>query len=791
MKTNREIDNNSTKAITEKRESAALNVDIISLLDTVKIATLFLDVDLRVTQFTQEIQRIFNLEDIDVGKKFSSIKSNFPPSTVVRINANARIVLENSETIEDQIIDLKGNYYLLRVSPFVKNDESIEGVIITMNNISLIKEVEAKLDKVNLNYTNLFHSLNAGFIHAKIITDKNNTPIDCEYIDVNQAYSDIHGIQRDKLIGERISKILPNLINDPNQWIQKFSITALEGKNQIISGYISTINKYFEVNTFSPKIGEFACIIFDLTERKNNENKLARYARELDNIQRLTCVGSWSLDLTNGNVTWSEELYHIFKLDKNKAAPNYKRQSQLFTPDSWKILSKAVSDAKAKGTSYELELEMIKANGETGWLLGKGEAVIENGKIIGLRGAAQDITERKLNEVALINAKKKAKDEALANLQKNYFLANMSHEIRTPISSVLGFADLLKEDTLKKHERLKYLEIIDSNSKQILNLVNDIIDISTIESGKLELHYDECDIELLFTNLTLTFEQIKLQRDKPNLKLKPVVSQRTKGLKLKTDVRRLKQILINLIENAIKFSNRGTISYGYETQGDLIKFFVKDEGIGIIKSKQEQIFDSFKQLNYQNKENYGGTGLGLAICKALVTMLGGTITVKSQFYRGSTFEFTLPYQVTNSTCSPEKKSPIEKGEFLKNKSILIAEDNKLIRLLLERILMTTGATIEFAKNGKEAVDYFIKNPHVDLVLLDIRMPKMSGIEALDEILKINPKAKIIMQTAHAMEEEKELCFEKGCIDFISKPIIKKELYRKLNKWVHDTHKTFP
>lgn len=786
MRTRRGIVSNFSEAITSKSESAAQNVDIISLLESAKIATLFLDVDLRVTNFTPGIKSVFNLEDKDVGEKLSSIHSNFPLSTIVRINANARIVLEKSESIEDQIIDLKGNYYLLRVSPFVINNESIEGVIITINNINSIKAIETKLDKLYLNYANLFHSLNEGFIHAKIITDKDNNPIDWEYIDVNQAYLDILGVQRNKLIGKRISKISPDLINDPNQWIQKYGITALEGKKQKISGYVSTINKYFEVNTFCPKPGEFACIIFDLTETKNNEDKLTRYAKELDNIQRLTSVGSWSFDLTTGKVNWSEELYRIFKLDKNETAPTYETQSKLFTPESWKILSEAVLDAQTNGTSYELELEMIKSDGERGWLLGKGEAVKENGKIVGLRGAAQDITERKQNQVDLINAKKKAKDEALANLQKNYFLANMSHEIRTPISSVLGFADLLKEDTLKKDERLKYLEIIDSNSKQILNLVNDIIDISTIESGKLELHYDECDIDLLFTNLTLTFEQIKLQRDKPNLKLKPVESQSLKRLKLKTDVRRLKQILINLIENAIKFSNRGTISYGYEKEGDFIKFYVKDEGIGIIKSKQEKIFDSFKQLNYKNRENYGGTGLGLAICKALVTMLGGTLTVTSEFYRGSTFEFTLPYQVADKTSTPEKKSPIEKGEFLKNKSILIAEDNKLIRLLLERILITTGAKVKFTKNGKEAVDYFIEHPNIDLVLLDIRMPKMSGIEALDEIIKINPKAKIIMQTAHAMEEEKELCFEKGCIDFISKPIIKKELYRKLNKWVHDT-----
>lgn len=768
----------------KNKELTHLTNDLINLLDNTQIATLFLDTELRIRKFTPAIKSIFNLEDNDIGRKLSTFTSNFPPATSKKLIADAKNVLEKLSTVENQVIDLDGNYYMQRVSPFITTDKTIDGVVITINNINSIIEIQNKLEEADSNYSNLFNSLNEGFIHAKILLDKHGNPIDWEYLDVNNAYVEILGKTRDEIIGKRVSDILPNLVNDPKQWIQKYGETALKGKKQTIRGYVQSINKYFEVNTFSPKKGEFACTIFDLTELKQGEEDLRRYARELNSIQRITHVGSWTLNLSNGEVTWSEELYRIFKLDKNLPAPNYEDQSKLFTPDSWETLAQAVSLAHTEGRPYELELRMIKADGEQGWLLGKGEAVKENGKIVGLRGAAQDITKAKENELALISAKKKAEEAALANLQKNYFLANMSHEIRTPISSVLGFADLLRNDSLDKAERLRYLEIIDSNSKQLLNLINDIIDISKIESGKLELHYGACDVDKLLDNLTLTFEQIKLQKDKPDLKLKPVIPKKLKGLNLHTDIRRLEQVLINLINNAIKFSKSGTITYGYKEDGDFIKFYVKDEGMGIPKAKQQEIFDSFRQLNYKNKENYGGTGLGLAICKALVSMLGGEITVESKRYEGSIFEFTVPYKTVKSNTSKKPPLSATKDEFLKDKSILIAEDNKLIRLLLDTILKRTGAKLTFTENGREAVRQFKSDENIDLVLLDIRMPKMSGIEALDLMLKMRPNAKIIMQTAHAMEEEKELCFEKGCIDFISKPILKEELYQKLSKWLN-------
>ena len=894
----------------KNKELTNLSNDVINLLNNTEIATLFLDPYMCIRKFTPAIKDIFNLQNEDIGRKLSTFTSNFDQKTTKKLIADSQTALSKLVSIENQLRDTAGNYYLHRVSPFITSNKTIDGVVITLNNINKIKQVEENLKEEELKYLNLFENLSEAFIHCKIITNNKGESIDWEYLHVNPAYEKLVGLTAEDLVGKRASDILPELIDDPNKWIQKYGITALEGKNQTIEGYVACLDKHLYVNTFSPKQGEFAGTISDFTELKHQEKALIKSEYELNNVQRITHVGSWNFDIATGQVDWTKELYRIYKLDPTKLAPSYETHSKLYQSKSWELLSKAVAKTQKDGTPYDLELQIIKSDGEQGWLRAKGEAVKENGKIVSLRGSAQDITafkeselaltkseyelrnvqrltnvgswtldidsgdltwteelfnmfqldaskraphindhaklftenswrrlsnlikiaqvkgkpyevelefirpngdrgwciahgeavkvdnkivtlrgsvqditKIKENEQALIYAKTEAEKSEQANKYKNFFLANMSHEIRTPISSVLGFADLLRNDQLLKSERLKYIEIIDSNSKQLLNLINDIIDISKIESGELKITYDECNLSQLLENLTLTFEQIKIQKNKSHITLKPVIPKNLKNLTITTDTNRLEQVLSNLINNALKFSEKGTITYGFKKVGDYISFFVEDEGIGIAKHKQKEIFDSFKQINYNTKNNTG-TGLGLAICKAIVSLLGGNISVESKRYKGSTFKFNIPFKSSESIENKSNKIKNRKDQFLKDKTILIAEDNTLIRMLLNAILTKTGAELKFAENGKIALDYFKENPNFDLVLLDIRMPKMSGIEALESILEINPDTKIVMQTAHAMENEKSLCFEKGCVDFLSKPIIKENLYATLEKWIN-------
>jgi two-component system CheB/CheR fusion protein len=766
----------------KNKELTNLSNDVSNLLDNTNIATLFLDTDLRIRKFTPALKEVFNLQEEDLGRPLSIFTSNFNEDTRVSIIEDSKLVLEKLITIEKQVKDKDDNFYLKRISPFITTNKNINGVVITLNNINKLKETEKELADTDLRYHKLFENLNEGFVHAKIITNKDGKPIDWEYLDVNAAFEKQTGLKSEDVVGKRVTKVIPGIENDPANWINILGETALTGKERQFENYSEQLNRYYLVNAFSPKKGEFGITFLDISKLKENEKALLKNEAELERVQEITKVGSWYLDLETNEVEWTYQLYNIYGFDPAKPPPPYTEHQKLFTKESWEKLSAAVENTRKTGVPYDLELEMISNKIPIGWLLAHGEAVKNNdGKTIALRGAAQDITQQKLNEDELINAKRAAE---AANIHKNYFLANMSHEIRTPMNSVLGFSKLLKNDELTNKDRLKYLEIIDSNSKQLLNLIDDIIDVAKIESNEIKMIYKECHIANLINNLEITYNQLKGVKEKAHLTIETFVPKECEDLVIVTDGQRLQQVISNLLNNALKFSEKGTISFGFEVKHNNLKFFVKDEGIGIKKSKLEEIFERFKQINYENNAKYGGTGLGLAICKGIVTLLGGYINVTSEFGTGTLFEFTIPLKLTHlKKADPSIISP-NNQEFLKNKTILIAEDDALIQLLFKVVLKDTGAKILFVNNGKAAVTTYKSTPSIDIVLLDIRMPEMNGVTALDKILKINPEAKIIMQTAYAMPEEKEKCFNKGCVDFLSKPVVKEELFETLFKWLN-------
>lgn len=765
----------------KNKELTNLSNDVTNLLDNTEIATLFLDTDLRIRKFTPALKEVFNLREDDLGRPLSSFTSNFEEITRESIIKDSITVLDNLTTIEKQLKDKDLNYYLFRASPFITSNKKISGVVITLNNINNLKETENELKITEQRFKNLFEHLNASFLHAEIITNKKNVPIDWKFISINPAYENLIGLKSEDVVGNRLLDILPYVKDDPSDWIDTFGTTAITGKEQYIADYNAQNGKHYHVQLFSPSKGEFAATFTDITELRNKTEALSKSESELTRVQEITHVGSWYLDLLSNKVTWTLELYKMYGFDPLLPPPDYTEHAKLFTKKSWETLSQCVETTRNTGIPYELELNMVRENGESGWLWAQGEAVKnENNEIIGLRGAAQDITQQKLNEAELIKAKKIAED---ANNHKNYFLANMSHEIRTPMNGVLGFSELLKNDKLSQKERVKYLEIIDSNSKQLLNLIDDIIDVAKIESNEIKIIYKECQVYNLIQNLKITYNQLKKEKHKKHISIATIIPENYKDLTIVTDPQRLQQVISNLLNNALKFSEKGKISFGYDVEGKHIKFFVKDEGIGIQKSKQNEIFERFKQINYENNAKYGGTGLGLAICKGIVELLDGEISLRSKLNEGTEFEFKIPIKQNQNKKKKIVPKPKIKKSFLKNKTILIAEDDALIQLLFQIVLKQSGAKLIFADTGKIAVETYTETPNIDIVLLDIRMPEMNGIDALEQILKINPEAKIIMQTAYVMPEEKEKCFNKGAVDFLSKPVVKDKLFETLEKWV--------
>ena len=432
-----------------------------------------------------------------------------------------------------------------------------------------------------------------------------------------------------------------------------------------------------------------------------------------------------------------------------------------------------------KAAVYACEYRMRNAGGNYQWFQDVGKIVYKDeGKML-VAGIVSEITERKRIEKQLKEAKLQAE---MANNYKNQFLANVSHEIRTPISGMVGFASLLRKEDLDVETKKLYIDIIESSSKQLLNLVNDIIDISRIEAGELKMSKAPCELHKILKETETLFEQLKHARGKQNLKIRLNLSGKDEALFIVTDPDRLKQILINLIGNALKFTETGGVDFGYELENDRLKFYVSDTGIGMSEDDLKLVFERFKRTEQAHKK-YEGTGLGLAITKGLLDLLGGDISVHSEVGRGSVFTFTIPYEPSKPEQVKSPEEQVTDTERLRGKKILIAEDEKINRMYLEIILKDLPIQIFWARNGLEAVEIFSENRDINLVLMDIKMPLMDGEEAMQKILAWKPGTRIVAQTANALSSDREKYLESGFVDHISKPIDKKQLIRIMEKWV--------
>lgn len=433
--------------------------------------------------------------------------------------------------------------------------------------------------------------------------------------------------------------------------------------------------------------------------------------------------------------------------------------------------------ALAQKRRSEVSYRFVLNDGSVKWVLGQAVPEYDNKKqLIGFVGTITDITELKLYQQEQILLRKKAEE---SDSLKSAFLANMSHEIRTPMNGIIGFSELLKEPDLSGELQQSYIEIIEKSSVRMLNIINDIISISTIESGAVEVNNKDLNINEQHEYLYRFF--------KPEIETKKlaIVFETPLPLKysiLNTDQDKFMSIYTNLIKNAIKYTDKGSIEFGCNIKNEFLEFFVKDTGIGIERERQEAIFERFIQADIEDTMARQGAGLGLSISKAYVEILGGKIWVESEKEKGSVFYFTIPYSIEKT----QKKEPAfinpEIENQIKSLNILLAEDDETSGLLIKIMFEKTNCKILQATNGLEAVELCRNNPNIDLVLMDIRMPKMDGYEATRQIRSFNKEVIIFAQTAHALSSEINKSIEAGCNEHLSKPIIKHELFSIINKY---------
>ncbi len=386
--------------------------------------------------------------------------------------------------------------------------------------------------------------------------------------------------------------------------------------------------------------------------------------------------------------------------------------------------------------------------------------------VIGTVFIARDITEPELNRLELIKAKEKAEE---SDRLKSAFLANMSHEIRTPMNGILGFAGLLKEPDLTGEEQQEFIEIIEQSGVRMLNIINDIISISKVESGQMEVSILETDINEQIDYIN-TFFMPETLKNGVHLSCKKTLTNHQAVIK--TDKEKVYAILTNLVKNSIKFTHTGTIEFGYQKKGNFIEFYVKDTGLGISKEHQEFIFERFRQGSESLNRKYEGAGLGLSISKAYVELLGGKIWVVSEVGKGSTFYFTIPYVPKSEIkiISNHEIFPGIKETTINNLLVLIAEDDEASEKLIAVAIKKFSKEILKVITGDGAVEACRNNPGIDLVLMDIKMPVMDGYEATRQIRKFNTKVIIIAQSAYALTGDHEKAIEAGCNDYITKPM---------------------
>lgn len=522
------------------------------------------------------------------------------------------------------------------------------------------------------------------------------------------------------------------------------------------------------VNGNNQKKPHFIALAHNITERKKTEIALKISEQKLKGIFELANSGILLLDnkgvILMANDWWYKELGYTNEEFKNLSAIDFTFEEDIEISKKW-----AAQLFEGKIDKYQIEKRYKRKDNSLMWVeISISGIKDENNKVVKSIGIVIDITERKKTVQELIIAKEQAEQ---SDRLKSAFLANMSHEIRTPMNGILGFTELLKDPQLSETEQKEYIEIIEKSGTRMLNIINDLINISKVESGLMEISMGETNIN---SQLDYLYTFFKPEAIKKGLHLVEKNQLNSEDSMIKTDREKIYAILTNLIKNAIKFTNSGSVEFGYTLKEKFLEFYVKDTGLGIPEFKKELIFERFRQAHEANSVSYNeGSGLGLTISKAYVEMLGGKIWIESEEGKGSTFYFTIPYIHYKETKKKKEKTDFtDKGneDEINNLKILIVEDDAISKLLITLAVKKYAKEILKVSTGYQAVETCKNNPDIDLVMMDINMPEMGGYEATRKIREFNKEVIIIAQTANGMQSDKEEALAAGCTDYISKPV---------------------
>jgi PAS domain S-box-containing protein len=600
---------------------------------------------------------------------------------------------------------------------------------------------------------------------------------------VNKSFYNMTGYTAEEAIGKKPGQLLqgPETDRDTIKYLAGQIASGKPFSTEILN-YRKNGQKYWlriQGQPIENEKGEttgFFALEEDITKEKESEQ---RFQLVVDNIGD----NFWEHDFRTGVTHFSKSVHTFLGVQTNEAINPQQLWWQSIHPEDLYIVQE--SDRKYKAglsEGHNLEYRVADRAGSLKWVLDRGVVVDKDreGRPLRIIGTHIDISRQKSLESEL----KKAKEDAEASTKaKESFLANMSHEIRTPMNAIMGMSNQLAK-TMLSQEQTFFLDIIRSSTDNLLVIINDILDLSKIEAGKLSLESIGFELPKVVDH---AMQVLMHKAEEKGLLLTNPVSDSRISPVLLGDPYRLNQVLLNLIGNAIKFTEKGKVEVSISLLTDaedhqLVKVSIADTGIGMEQKFVDDLFDKFSQEYGSTTRRYGGTGLGMSICKELVELMGGRIDVKSTKGLGTTISFEVQFSKGKLEDIPEINSESYERDFLKGRKVLVVDDNEMNRLVASVILNSYGAIITEAVNGNEAIEVLNRQP-VDMVLMDIQMPVKNGYEATREIRASGINTPIIALTANAIKGESEKCLAAGMNDYLNKPFEERDLIEVISKWL--------
>ena len=776
-----------------------LTNDIDNLLRSTDIGVIFLDNDLNIRKFTPTTSNIINILPTDINRPLSHFTHNLNCPNLVEILSNFVV---SQIPLELEVINQKTQEQLLmRVHTYKGENNNNDGVVVTFVNINQLKKFQNQLQTSNNWLDNIYINSPVGLC----LLDQN-----LKFVKVNENFAKINNLSAVEHIGKTGQELFPEWANIYEPLMRQLLETGETLRNvefkTLTPVFLQTrywIGSLYPVLLENGQSG-VGGVIIEITEEKETQKEGKRAKDRLEEAQSISHLGNWELNLQTQKMRCSKELFKIISFDFNLGEPTL---AQLITcihvEDKARFLE-ALEQLKTQGIAYDIDIKIIRCHdGEIRHInaIGKPGYNQEN-QITNIYGTMLDISDRKQAEIALSEAKEGAEAGTKA---KGDFLANMSHEIRTPMNGVIGIIQLLLMTDLSPEQK-KLVDMIRDSGNLLLTIINDILNLSKIESGNFELEEHPFVLRTVVQSIfDLLQREILDKKIDFTYSIDPDIPDGFLG-----DSDRLRQIFLNLLGNAVKFTDNSSISIQIigqpisEQKYELI-ISIQDQGIGIDSDKINHLFQPFNQADTSINRKYGGTGLGLVISKNLVNLMSGTIWVESQgniggnpppdFFldpeepqtQGSTFYFTLQLKLASeSEINLLTNPPLPQIKKIYDQSqlkILIADDDEINQEFGLLLLKTFGYDADIANNGLEVLE-LLKKQSYDIILMDMQMPEMDGLTATKMIRESSQTQPwIIAVTANVLERDRQKCLEVGMNDYLSKPIMIEDFNHAISKYL--------